>query len=88
MGSGSDKNSYGSTTLMLTSSFGSRYESIFSSYGSEKPDTGYPVRARYWISGRILGLTNIFVKYLPHLKTALQSTDIFKQKKHTRESIG
>jgi hypothetical protein len=30
----------------------------------QKPDTGYPVRAGYRISGRILGLTTIFlVKY-------------------------
>jgi hypothetical protein len=30
----------------------------------QKPDTGYPVRAEYRISGRILGLTTIFlVKY-------------------------
>jgi hypothetical protein len=27
----------------------------------QKPDTGYPVRAGYWISGRILGLTTIFL---------------------------
>jgi hypothetical protein len=27
----------------------------------QKPDTGYPVRAGYRISGRILGLTYIFV---------------------------
>jgi hypothetical protein len=39
----------------------------------QKPDTGYPVRAGYRISGRILGLTTIFlVKYTKKLiKTAL-----------------